>query len=204
MNISKKINFAIVGCGMIAHAHASSLLDIYNANLIGAWDLDDSIAQDFCKKYSISKYNSFEEILNDEKIDAVCICTPSYCHYEQTQKALTSGKNVVVEKPMALFASEAKKLCDLAKDNNKIIGFIWCYPRTFYDESRLYINSLIVSGEYRNQGIGQKLIEEVFKKGRELNCDAIDVGCAAFNEKGLKFYHRLGFIDERVQLVKKY
>ena len=145
MNISKKINFAIVGCGMIANAHASSLLDIYNANLIGAWDLDDSKAQDFCKKYSISKYNSFEEILNDEKIDAVCICTPSYCHYEQTKKALTSGKNVVVEKPMALFASEAKNLCDLAKDNNKQLSVI---SQTRFANDVIYLKKLIESNKF--------------------------------------------------------
>ena len=44
--------------------------------------------------------------------------------------------------------------------------------------------------------------EKVFEKGKNLNCDAIDVSTAAFNEKGLKFYRRLGFIDERIQLAK--
>ena len=113
---------------------------------------------------------------------------------ERTKKTINEIKE---------YMSIDKAFVFVAKIDDEIIGFIWCYPRTFYDESRIYINSLIVQEKYRNQKIGQKLMEKVIEKGKELNCDAIDVSTAAFNDKALKFYHRLGFLDERVQLVKK-
>ncbi|MDN4605928.1 GNAT family N-acetyltransferase [Sporosarcina highlanderae] len=100
------------------------------------------------------------------------------------------------------FIKEDKAIVFIAKDEDTVIGFIWCYPRVFYDEHRIFINSLIVSKEYRSKNVGKDLVESVECYTRDSGYAAIDVSAAAFNTGALRFYRNNGFIDERVQLVK--
>lgn len=106
-------------------------------------------------------------------------------------------------KPIREYIKENKAYVFLARDNEEIIGYIWCYPRMFFDESRIYINSLIVKSEYRDKGIGKCLLDKAEEKAKELKCDAIYLSAATFNEGAVKFYSRNNYISERVQLVKR-
>ena len=62
----------------------------------------------------------FDDIIKDKEIDAVVITTPSETHSELAVKALSSGKHVFVEKPLALNISDAEKMVKVAKKNKKI------------------------------------------------------------------------------------
>ncbi|MEK6794978.1 MAG: Gfo/Idh/MocA family oxidoreductase [Spirochaetota bacterium] len=64
---------------------------------------------------------SADEVLADASIDAVVIATPVSTHFELAQKALMSGKHVLVEKPMTSSASHARKLIDLAKEQKRTL-----------------------------------------------------------------------------------
>jgi len=63
---------------------------------------------------SINGVKTADEILNDKEIDAVVIATPVFSHFELAKKALLSGKNVLIEKPMTASVAEADKLINLA------------------------------------------------------------------------------------------
>lgn len=108
--MSQKLRFAIAGCGMIAGFHADAIRSLKNAELIGAVDYSFERAEKFCEKYDIKAYGSFDEVLADGDVDAVCICTPSGLHAEQAIKALQSKKHVVIEKPMALNTADCDKI----------------------------------------------------------------------------------------------
>lgn len=99
--------FGILGCGMIASIHADAIGHIENAVLRGVSDMRLEKAQAFAEKHSTRAYSSYEEMLADEEIDAVCICTPSCFHAANAIEALEKGKHVVLEKPMALSSQEA-------------------------------------------------------------------------------------------------
>lgn len=99
--------FGILGCGMIASIHADAIGHIENAVLRGVSDMRLEKAQEFAEKYGTRAYSSYEEMLADEEIDAVCICTPSCFHAANAIRALEKGKHVVLEKPMALSCQEA-------------------------------------------------------------------------------------------------
>ena len=101
------------------------------------------------------------------------------------------------------YMKENKAFLFIASENYKLVGFLWCYPNLFFDENRIYINSLIVKEEYRGQNIGQMLMKNVENKARELKCDSIYVSTASFNEGALKFYRKQNYKDERIQLVKR-
>lgn len=128
--------------------------------------------------------------------------------YENTSLHFPSKKIEIkdtIEKVNSIkeYMKEQKAFLFIAKQKEELAGFLWCYPRVFFDEKRIYINSLIVKSEYRGNYIGTYLVTSAENKAKELNCDAIDVSTAAFNEGGLRFYRRYGFLDERIQLVKK-
>ena len=65
--------------------------------------------------------NQFEEVFSDPKIDAIAIATPAPTHYELAAAALLAGKDVFVEKPMALQAAEADQLEALATERNRML-----------------------------------------------------------------------------------
>jgi predicted dehydrogenase len=136
----KKTNFAIIGCGMIANTHASALTHSEQVDLVGAWDLDPSRCETFCKKYDILAYSSIDDLLNDKTIDAVCICTPSLAHKEQAILALSHNKHVVLEKPMALTSEDAKEICEAAEKANKLLTVIF---QSRFSKDIMYVKKLI-------------------------------------------------------------
>jgi predicted dehydrogenase len=61
------------------------------------------------------KYSDFDELLANDDIDMVDICTPTFLHAEMTIKALKAGKHVFCEKPMAMDTTEARRMIAAAK-----------------------------------------------------------------------------------------
>lgn len=118
------IGFGIVGCGMIADIHAQALQSLCDVRLIGVTDVNFTNAKAFAEKYGASAYETYEQMLEDKNIDAVCICTPSGYHAEQAKKALLAGKNVAVEKPMAMTAKDADSVIETAKESGKLLTVI--------------------------------------------------------------------------------
>ena len=70
-------------------------------------------AKTVAKQFAIPKaYASYEELLNDEEIEAVYIPLPNHLHVEWAIKSLHAGKHVLLEKPVALTSQEAQTLLD--------------------------------------------------------------------------------------------
>ena len=123
--MSKKVlNFGIIGCGIIATTHAECLSVIDSAHLVGVTDKKYEYAESFAEKFNIKPYASYEEMLADENIDAICVCTPSGLHYENSLQALAAGKHVVLEKPMAFTYEECKRIEKAAEENNCVLTVI--------------------------------------------------------------------------------
>ena len=66
-------------------------------------------------------YSDFDEMLAGERPDAVCVFTPNYLHCEFTIKALESGAHVMVEKPMAPTAVDARRMVDAAARAGRVL-----------------------------------------------------------------------------------
>ncbi len=63
-----------------------------------------------------------EDILNDKGIRGASVCVPNELHFPVAEKLLNAGKNVLVEKPMALSSEECRKLIELAKEKNLLLA----------------------------------------------------------------------------------
>jgi predicted dehydrogenase len=65
--------------------------------------------------------SSIDDLLGNEDIELIAICTPNQTHYELTKKCLQAGKHVLVEKPVTATFEEAKELYNLAREQKKIL-----------------------------------------------------------------------------------
>lgn len=120
-----KIGIGIAGCGAIARTrHIPEYLENPHANLIGVFDTVPKRAADIARLYHIHAYASFEEMLKDDSIQAISICTANRFHAEMSISALNAGKHVLCEKPMATSLEEAKMMIDAAQraGRNLMIG----------------------------------------------------------------------------------
>ena len=132
----KIVRFGILGCGMIARFHADAIDSLENAQLLGAASANPDSAKAFAEARGIQAYESYEAMLADPKIDAVCICTPSGFHAENALQALRAKKHVVLEKPMAFTAAECQQIKEAADKSGCVLTVI-CQLRFSKDVQRI-------------------------------------------------------------------
>ncbi len=102
-------NFSILGLGHIGRVHQQAILDAPNAQLISV--IDYNLPEDI----SVKAYNTLESFLTeDQETDVVVIATPNGLHREHAIRCLKGGKNILIEKPLALSFEDAKEILAVA------------------------------------------------------------------------------------------
>jgi UDP-N-acetyl-2-amino-2-deoxyglucuronate dehydrogenase len=114
-----KVNFALIGCGRIAYRHANILAnEMPNARLIAVCDIKKNRAEEFSEKYKTPYYLDYHKMLKTEKqINVVNILTESGNHARHVIDASKYCKNIIVEKPMALSLTGARKMIEACEKN---------------------------------------------------------------------------------------
>ena len=137
------LRFGIFGCGVIANTHAKVIKEIDNAILYGCADITPSFAEKFAEKHETTAFSSLDEMLENESIDIINVCTPSGTHAEIAIKILEADKNVILEKPMAITTADCDRIIEAAqKSKGKLM--VISQMRTAPDIKHL--KSLIDSG----------------------------------------------------------
>ena len=103
-------NVCIVGYGKIGPNHANAFGIIENAKLYAVCDINEDRIKKCQEDFDVIGYTDFDEMLKDENIHSVHICTPHYLHYEMIVKALDAGKTVVSEKPVTMTREQFEEL----------------------------------------------------------------------------------------------
>jgi predicted dehydrogenase len=111
----EKIKVAVVGTGFIGPAHIEALRRNPNIEVATLCEVSEELAKEKAALLGIEKASLFEDMLKDEEIKVVHICTPNFLHYRQSKAVLEAGKHVVCEKPLATKLEEAEELVVLAK-----------------------------------------------------------------------------------------
>jgi predicted dehydrogenase len=85
-------------------------------------DASDALREQFAARHPNARTTAdFDDLLNDDTLDAVVIATPVPTHYPLAKRALEAGKHVFVEKPPAMRESEMAELVELASDRNLVL-----------------------------------------------------------------------------------
>ncbi len=118
------IRFAIVGSGYISQTHVDSLRRVPGTVISRSWSRSAERARAFAEHNSIPRFStSWEEIVADPEVDAVCVNTPNYLHGAVILAAARAGKHVICEKPLTLDLAEARRCIDACREAGVILGY---------------------------------------------------------------------------------
>jgi predicted dehydrogenase len=123
----KPYRIGVIGAGGIALTHMNHLAKVPGAQVLAAADISEKSLQRAHDLHKVPNlYADYRQMLRAHpEIDAISVCTPNGLHAQATIAALQAGKHVMVEKPMAMNAREAKAMLDAAKKARRrlIVGF---------------------------------------------------------------------------------
>jgi UDP-2-acetamido-3-amino-2,3-dideoxy-glucuronate N-acetyltransferase len=115
----QQVNVAVIGCGYWGKNLVRNFHELGSLQTI--CDLDSDRVREMAAKYGVSYVHDFEAVFADPAIHAVAIAAPAVRHFELAKKALQAGKDVFVEKPLALEVQEGQELVDLASRHGRIL-----------------------------------------------------------------------------------
>ena len=135
-----QITTAVVGTGFIGPVHVEALkrLGVRVKGILGSTDKKSEASR---KSMALEvAYDSIEEILADDEVDAVHLAVPNVLHYEMAKKLIAAGKHVMCEKPLAMNSQETQELLKLANASKVITGVTYnirFYPMNLEARSRM-------------------------------------------------------------------
>jgi len=146
-NNGKKVRVGIIGTGWIAEAHIKEYKRMDDVEIVAAADIIPGKAEAFMKKNGVEGvhfYPNDRAMIDNEKLDAVSICTYNCQHAPCAIYALQHGVHVMLEKPFTVTLDEAIEVMKAEKESGKIltIGF---QPRM--SKNMQMIRKIVESGE---------------------------------------------------------
>jgi predicted dehydrogenase len=114
----EKVSIGIVGLGWISQVvHIPLLQKLPEANLVALCDRDRGRTRLVAEKFGVKKfYSDFEEMLEKEEMQAVIVAASTDAHRELAVKAMSRGKDVLVEKPIARTYAEALAIAEASRE----------------------------------------------------------------------------------------
>ena len=144
--MKEKLKVGIVGCGAVAQErHIPGFTKVKNKVILQAvCDKNEELASRIGRQYGISGiYPDISEMLAKEKLDIVDICVPQQIHAPLAIKVLEHGINVLIEKPMAMTASECD---DIIATSHKYGGTICTIHNVLFHPPFLKAKELVAEG----------------------------------------------------------
>ncbi len=140
---SKRIKFAVVGCGHIGKRHAEMISRNPEAELVALIDVKQ---KEFLNidTFNVPLFNSLSDFLKSGiEVEVINIATPNGFHAAQALECLEAKKHVVIEKPMALNKQDAEKVIFKALNVNK---HVFAVMQNRYSPPSVWIKNLIETG----------------------------------------------------------
>lgn len=117
-----RLKVGVIGCGSIAkNRHLPEYEAQSEVEIKAVCDIVKDRADATAQRYNATAYTDYIELLKNEDIDAVSVCTPNYLHAPVAIAALEAGKHVLCEKPMATTVEEAEKMNEAAAKSGKFL-----------------------------------------------------------------------------------
>ncbi|MGH9716744.1 MAG: Gfo/Idh/MocA family oxidoreductase [Candidatus Acidiferrales bacterium] len=117
--MDSRSNIAVVGCGYWGKNLVRNFHKLGNLKVL--CDVSDASLSALASKYGVEPCKSYEDVLARRDIDAVVIATPAAQHHSMVKAALIAGKDVFVEKPLALQLSEGEELVEIARQRQRVL-----------------------------------------------------------------------------------
>jgi predicted dehydrogenase len=142
----KILRVGLVGVGAAAQiSHIPALLKNEGVQLVALCDRDPEKAARVAQKFQIPRHTSrIDELLDDDSIDAVDICTPNFLHAPMATAALEAGKHVLCERPFARSGAEAAAMLKAAKKSDRVLA---CAVQHRFRPDAQLLRTFVAKGE---------------------------------------------------------
>jgi myo-inositol 2-dehydrogenase/D-chiro-inositol 1-dehydrogenase len=141
----KQIKIGIIGIGRMGQIHLDNLMQKFSeVEVVAISDINEE-ARQWAEKYTISKfYFDYQDLISDQEVNTVVICSPTNQHAENIIAAAQAGKNIFCEKPMDLSIQTATKVLQIVEKAG--VKFMLGFNRRF-DPNFMKIKGLIEEGK---------------------------------------------------------
>jgi len=129
----QKIKLGLIGVGGQGRNHLLNCLRFKGASLLAAADISKK-ALLLAKRRGVKNlYYNYEKLLKNENVDAVIIALPNFLHLESAIRSAEAGKDILLEKPLAINVEEGRKILSSVKKNgvNLMLGYPFRFHNSF-------------------------------------------------------------------------
>ncbi len=194
------INWGFIGASRIAEKITPLIQVTEDQKILAIASRSPEKAKSFSVKFNVPNYYSnYEDLISNEKINAVYISLPNSSHFDWCKRALIAGKNVLCEKPLAMNSHQVIELTALAQENRVHLaeGFMYRYHNQTRSiikliQSKNYGKVLFLHGTFNFQLSDTNNIRLRYEEGggalRDIGCYIVDF-IHALIENPLKKLH---------------
>ncbi len=145
----KTVGVGVIGCGKVAEwGHLPAYQAATGAKIIGISDRDQDRLQWVARRFRIERtFPNYKELLEDDDVNAVSICAPTYLHHDIAIAAIQRGKHVLCEKPLALTTKEGEQMIEESQKAHVqlYVGFTMRFSRVLR-EMIAFLHDGLISG----------------------------------------------------------
>jgi predicted dehydrogenase len=150
------LRIAFTGTGYISRIHARAALKLADVELVAVVNHRPESMAKFAAEFDIpGQYADVDSLLTEGDIDCLVVSTPNYLHASQSISALRAGVHVIVEKPMAMDATEAQHMVQASQESNAQLMVAHCWR---FEPEVLWLREQVESGRLgkivRTKGYG--------------------------------------------------
>jgi predicted dehydrogenase len=140
------LKVGIIGFGRIGAEHAGWLSRASGVRAVAAADVTPA-RRELAESRGLRAVEDASELLADDSIDAVLVSSVTASHYEHAASALSAGKHVMIEKPMALDVAQSAELIQRAGDAKRVLSV---FHNRRWDIDYLTVKDAIARGTFGN------------------------------------------------------
>jgi predicted dehydrogenase len=138
------LNIGVVGCGKIADGHIEEIQKLECARVLAVCDLEPILAEQLAVRYRVPhRYTDFDRMLSEHRLDVIHIATPPHSHLALAQKAAEAGCHVFLEKPLALNATDGRRLIECLQQTTRKMTINYWYN---FETSALALKEFVAKG----------------------------------------------------------
>ena len=121
-HVERPVGLAIIGAGLMGSQHAASAAACGDVHLVGTWGADAEQAAQLAERTGCERFTSYEQVLEDPRVEAVLVATPTSTHDELAAIAMAAGRHAFVEKPVTRTLEDALALRRIARSSGLVLG----------------------------------------------------------------------------------
>ncbi len=152
----KNLKIAMIGAGFIADYHIRGLGELDNVEVTAVCALPKSSAEKFAKKYGITNISDDAQALaEDPEVDGAILAVPNILHAGFAVEFLKNGKDVFIEKPLAMNQEEVELIRKESEESGSLVmtGHMWRFDDDV-NEIRKLVDSGYLGKIYKTKGYG--------------------------------------------------